>query len=297
MTFRDFGLLVLVCLVWASNNIVSRLVVGHMGVPPLFYATVRFAVVTLAVFPWLRPVPRPLWRLVMVALLMGGGNFAFVFMGLQTATPSAAAVVGQLGVPITTLLSVFLLGERIRWRRGLGIALTFAGALAVMWDPHGFSLSQGLVYILIAAFLGSLGAVMMKQIEGVKPLQFQAWVGFASLWPLALLSAVLEPGQVAAGIAAGWPFVAAVLFSGLVVSVTGHTIYYGLIQRYEANLISPLTLMTPLATIALGVAITHDPFGLRMAAGSAVALLGVLIIALRPNQVAPLLLAIRNRAQ
>lgn len=297
MTFRDFGLLVLVCLVWASNNIVSRLVVGHMGVPPLFYATVRFAVVTLAVFPWLRPVPRPLWRLVMVALLMGGGNFAFVFMGLQTATPSAAAVVGQLGVPITTLLSVFLLGERIRWRRGLGIALTFAGALAVMWDPHGFSLSQGLVYILIAAFLGSLGAVMMKQIEGVKPLQFQAWVGFASLWPLALLSVVLEPGQVQAGIAAGWPFVAAVLFSGLVVSVTGHTIYYGLIQRYEANLISPLTLMTPLATIALGVAITHDPFGLRMAAGSAVALLGVLIIALRPNQVAPLLLAIRNRAQ
>ncbi|MEO8113781.1 MAG: DMT family transporter [Phenylobacterium sp.] len=287
MTLRDFGLLMLVCLVWASNNIVSRLVVGHMGVPPLFYATVRFAVVTLAVFPWLRPVPRPLWRLIVVALLIGGGNFALVFMGLQTATPSAAAVVGQLGVPITTLLSVFLLGERIRWRRGLGIALTFAGALAVMWDPGGFSLSQGLVYILIAAFIGSLGAVMMKQIDGVKPLQSQAWVGFSSLWPLALLTAVLEPGQVQA----------AVLFSGLVVSVTGHTIYYGLIQRYEANLISPLTLMTPLATIALGVAITHDPFGPRMAAGSAVALLGVLIIALRRNQVAPLLLAIRNRAQ
>jgi O-acetylserine/cysteine efflux transporter len=79
--------------------------------------------------------------------------------------------------------------------------------------------------------------------------------------------------------------------------VTGHTFYYWLIQRYEANLISPLTLMTPLATIALGVAITHDPFGPRMMLGSAVALAGVLIIALRRNQVAPLLLAIRNRAQ
>jgi drug/metabolite transporter (DMT)-like permease len=297
MSLRDFALLVLVCLVWASNNIVSKFVVGEMGVPPLFYATVRFAVVALAVFPWLRPVPRPLWRLVVVALLMGGGNFAFVFMGLKTATPSAAAVVSQLGVPITTLLSVFMLGEQIRWRRGVGIALTFAGALAVMYDPHGFALSTGLLYILIAAFLGSLGAVMMKQIEGVKPLQFQAWVGFASLWPLALLTAIFEPGQVDAARAAGWPFVAAVLFSGLVVSVTGHTIYYGLIRRYEANLISPLTLMTPLATIALGVAITHDPFGPRMAIGSAVALLGVLIIALRPNRVMPLLLAIRNRAQ
>jgi drug/metabolite transporter (DMT)-like permease len=79
--------------------------------------------------------------------------------------------------------------------------------------------------------------------------------------------------------------------------VGAHTGYYFLIGRYEANLISPLTLMTPLATIALGVAIFHDPFGLRTALGTAVALGGVLIIALRRNQVMPLLLAIRNRAQ
>lgn len=297
MTFRDFALLVALCLVWATNNIVSKTVVGHMGVPPLFYAAVRFAVVAIAVFPWLRPMPRPRWRLLCVALLMGGGNFALLFMGLRDATPSAAAVVSQLGVPMTTLLSMVILGERLRWRRSLGIALTFAGAMAVMWDPHGVKLSVGLVQIAAAAFLGSLGAVMMKQMEHVRPLQFQAWVGFASFFPLAALSAVMEPGQVQAGLAAGWPFVAAVLYSGLAVSVAAHTTYYGLIQRYEANLIAPLTLMTPLATIGLGVWITHDPFDARMAVGTAIALLGVLIIALRPNQVMPLILAMRNRAQ
>ena len=297
MSLRDFGLLALVCLVWASNNIVSKYVVSHLGLPPLFYAAIRFGIVALAASPWLLPMPRPRWQLIAVALLMGGGNFALLFIGLKTSTPSAAAVVGQLGVPITTLLSMAMLGEKIRWRRGLGIALTFAGALAVMWDPHGFSISAGLLYVVAAAVAGSLGAVMMKQIEGVKPLQFQAWVGFASFWPLAALSALLEPGQVQAGLDAGWPFVAAVLYSGLVVSVGAHTAYYLLISRYEANLISPLTLMTPLATIALGVAIFHDPFGVRMAVGSAIALTGVLIIALRRNQVMPLLLAIRNRAQ
>ena len=297
MSFRDFALLALVCLIWASNNIVSKFVVSTLGVPPLFYASARFLVVAVAVSPWLWPPPRPLWRLIVIALLMGGGNFAFVFMGLKTATPSASAVVGQLGVPITTLLSVAMLGERIRWRRGLGIALTFAGAMLVMWNPHGFAVSIGLIYVLIAAALGSLGAVMMKQMPGVRPLQFQAWVGFASLWPLIALSGLFEPGQLAAGLHAGWPFVAAALFSGLVVSVIGHTLYYALIQRYETNLISPLTLMTPLATIALGVMITHDPFDLRMATGSAVALLGVLVIALRRNQVAPLLLALRTRGQ
>lgn len=295
MAFRDFALLVAVCLVWALNNVISKIVIAHMGVPPLFYAAVRFAIVAAAVLPWLLPAPRPLWRLVLVALLMGAGNFALLFMGLKTASPSGVAVVSQLGVPITTLLSMLLLGERVRWRRGLGIALTFVGAVAVMWDPHGFSLSPGLLFIVCSAFTGSLGAVMMKQMEGVRPLQFQAWVGFASFLPLALLSATVETGQVAAAIHAGWGFVAAVVFSAIVVSVIGHTTYYGLIQRYEANLIAPLTLMTPLATIGFGVLITHDHFDMRMAVGTVIALLGVLIIAMRPNQVAPLLLLMRNR--
>jgi O-acetylserine/cysteine efflux transporter len=297
MSLRDFGLLLAVCLVWALNNIISKYVVSDLDVPPLFYAAARFAVLAVATFPFLFPAPRPYWRLILVSLLMGGGNFALMFVGLKESTPSSVAVVLQLGMPMTTLLSVLMLGEKIRWRRGLGIALTFAGAMTVMWDPHGFTLSRGLMLVAAAAFASSLGAILIKGMEGVKPLTYQAWVGFASLWPLAALSAWLEAGQVQAGIAAGWPFLLAVLFSALVVSLAAHSGYYILVQRYEANLISALTLMTPLATIALGVAIMHDPFGPRMAIGSAVALVGVLIIALRGNQVMPLLLALRNRAQ
>lgn len=287
MPLRDFLLLVFVCLTWAVNNIVSKFVVAQLAVPPLFYAAVRFAVVLLAVFPWLRPMPRPRWRLIAVALLMGACNFALLFIGLKTATPSAAAVVVQLGVPITVLLSRVLLGERLGHRRAVGAALTFGGAMAVMWDPHGFRLSTGLLYVVAATFLGSLGAVMMKQLEGVRPLQLQAWVGFASFWPMAALSAGLEPDAVSAALAAGGPFAAAVLFSGLVVSVVAHTLYYSLILRYAANLLSPLTLMTPLATIGLGVLLFHDPFGPRMALGATVALTGVLVVALRPGQSLP----------
>jgi drug/metabolite transporter (DMT)-like permease len=297
MPFRDFAIMLAVCLVWAAQNIISKFVVTSMGVPPLFYAAIRFAVVALVTFPFLRPAPRPLWRLIVVSLLMGGGNFALIFVGLKTATPSSAAVVQQLGLPITTLLSVVMLGERIRWRRGLGILLTFGGAVAVMWDPHGLRLSQGLLLIALSAAVSSLGAVMMKQMEGVKPLTFQAWVGLSSLSALTPLSVALEPGQVQAGLAAGWPFAAAVLFSALVVSVVAHTAYYGLIQRHEANLISALTLMTPLFTISLGVAILHDPFGPRMAIGTAVAMTGVLIIALRGNRVMAKLMALGTRPQ
>lgn len=297
MALRDFFVLVLICLVWAFNNIVSKIVVAEWGVPPLFYAAVRFALVALCTLPWLLPAPKPTLRLIFVALMMGGGNFALLFIGLKTASPSAAAIVVQLGVPITTVLSMFMLGEKVRWRRGIGMALTLAGAVVVMWHGSGMSMSLGLWLVAAAAFAGSLGAVMMKQMEGIRPLQFQAWVGFSSFFPLAALSALIETDQAPLALAAGWPFVAAVVFSAVVVSVVGHTLYYGLIQKYEATLISPLTLMTPLATIGMGVAITHDHFDLRMAIGATLALLGVLIIALRPNRVMPLLMSIRNRSQ
>ncbi len=285
------------CLAWAVNNVLSKHVVSGLDVPPLFYAASRFAIVLACTFPFLFPAPKPLWRLMVVALLMGGANFALMFIGLKLSTPSSAAVVLQLGLPITTILSVFMLGERIRWRRGLGIALTFTGAIVVMWDPKGFTVSTGLLLVAAAAAMGSLGAVLMKQLEGVKPFTYQAWVGMTSFWPLAGLSLWLEPNGMAAATAAGWEFLGIVLFSALIVSLVAHTVYYLLIQRYEANLVSALTLITPLFTIGLGVAFLHDPFGPRMVVGTAVAMTGVLIIAVRGNQVMPMLLALRNRAQ
>ncbi|MFN9928560.1 MAG: DMT family transporter [Phenylobacterium sp.] len=297
MAPRHFALLVLMCLVWAINNLVSKHVISGMDVPPLFYAAARFAILTVVLIPFLAPAPRPIWRLVITALLMGGGNFGLMFVGLQTSTPSSVAVVFQLGLPMTTLLSVLMLGERITPWRGLGIALSFAGVLMVIWDPAGLTVSTGLLLVALATFMSSLGAVMTKQIEGLRPLTFQAWVGLSSLFPLAALSAWLEPGQIDLALAAGWPFVAALLFSAFIVSLGAHTSYVMLLQKYEANLIAALLLMTPLMTIGLGVALLGDPFGPRMALGAAIAMTGVLIVALRRNQVLALMMAVRNRVR
>ena len=283
MRFRDFLLLVFVCLTWGFSNVLSKVVVGTWHIPPLFFAAARFAIVLAVTLPWLWPMPRPAWRIVLVGALMGGGNFALLFLGLQTASPSSAAVVLQAGVPITTLLSILILGERIHWRRGLGITLTLAGVVLVVWRP-GFAVSAGLLLVLGATFAGSLGAILMKQMGHIAPLRFQAWVGLTAVVPLALASVLFEQGQWSTSVAAGWPFVAALLFSALIVSVCAHTLYYWLIARYEATLLAPLTLMTPLTTIGLGVLITGDRLDLRMIAGAALALLGVLIVAVRPSR-------------
>jgi drug/metabolite transporter (DMT)-like permease len=293
---RDFATLMAVCLVWAANSIVAKIVLTGYGVPPLFFTAARMAIVALVTLPWLWPPPRPAWRILAVGLLMGAVNFGCCFIGLKTVSPSANAVVGQLGAPLATLLSIVVLGEKVGWRRALGIGLTFAGVFVVSWDGSRLAVTPGLMWIAGSAAAAAAGAVLLKTVEGVKPLQFQAWVGFTSVWPLALLSALTEHGQAAGVAAAPLVFAAAVLFSALCVSLAAHTAYYGLIQRYDGALVQPLTLISTLETIALGVVITGDSFGPRMAAGSALTLAGAFIIAVRRNHVAPLLLALRNRA-
>ncbi|MCZ0734766.1 DMT family transporter [Phreatobacter sp. AB_2022a] len=281
---RDFAILVFVCLTWASNFIISKIALTELHTPPLFFSAVRFALVLLATLPWLLPMPRPRWRMLAVGLLMGAGGFGLVSIGLLTASPSSAAVVTQLGVPITALLSVVMLGERISWRRGIGIALAFSGAMAVMWNPSGLSLSYGLIFVLLSAFASALGIVLVKQLGSVQPFQFQAWVGLASAVPLGIASAMLETGQVRLALDAGWWFVATVVYAALAVSLAGHSLFFRLVQKYEANLISTLTLMCPLMAIGLGVVLLGDRFDGRMAAGTAVVLVGVLMIVITPRR-------------
>lgn len=280
MNLRDFLLLIAICLAWALNNIISKVVVSTWHIPPLLYGALRFAIVALATLPWLRPMPRPSWRILTVGLLMGGGTFALLFIGLKIVTASEAAVVSQAGVPITTLLSIVMLGERVHWRRALGITLTLAGVLIVVWQP-GFAISKGMLFVLAAALCGSLGAIMMKQMDEIAPLRLQAWVGLTGVAVLTPLTLLLDRSEWHFVAAAGWPLIGALLFSALIVSVLAHTAYYRLIQRYEANLLAPLTLITPLATIALGIAITGDQLDAKMIVGTGIALLGVLIVALR----------------
>jgi drug/metabolite transporter (DMT)-like permease len=288
MSARDFILAVFVCLIWATHTIISKIVVSGMEIPPLFYAGIRYALLAVLALPWLFPVPRPLGRTALVGLLMGGGGFAFFFSGIKTATPSSTAVVLQLGLPMTTLLSMVLLGERPDRKRWAGIVLTFLGAVILMWEPGQFSLTGGLVLIAASAFVGSLAAVLMKRIQSVRPLQFQAWVGLTSFPPLLTLTVALEDQQMARALEAGWPFVGAVVFSALVVSLVAHTLYYGLILKYPANLVAPLMVLNPLLTVVLGILVTGDRFDGRMAAGTAIALVGVLLITLNRQQVARL---------
>ena len=85
----------------------------------------------------------------------------------------------------------------------------------------------------------------------------------------------------------GWLFALALVYTVAVVNVFGHGVFYHLLQKYEANLIAPLTLMAPLSGVAFGILVAGDPLGWRLAVGGAIALAGVALVAARPNKALP----------
>lgn len=289
MNFRDFILLAAVCFVWGLNLVVTRWVVADAGVPPIFFAAMRFAGIALVLLWFLRPIPKNLGTLFLIAMGMGAVHFALLFQGLANAEASAVAVVGQLGVPFSTLMSMAFLGETVGWRRGLGILLAFAGALLIAVDPQSFSLSFGLVYVVFAALIASGAGILMKRMPKISAMQMQAWIGLFSFAPLFAVSGLIESdvNGWAAFIEGGWLVWAATAFAVLGVSVFGHGVFYTLIKKYEISLLSPLTLMTPIWGVVLSIALLGEVLTLQLVVGAAISLGGVFVILIRPNRAMP----------
>ncbi|MEL6862408.1 MAG: DMT family transporter, partial [Pseudomonadota bacterium] len=284
-----FLLLSAVCFVWGLNLVVTRWVVADAGVPPIFFAGMRFAGIALVLFWALRPIPKNLGTLFLIAMGMGAVHFGLLFMGLANAEASSVSVVGQLGVPFSTLMSMAFLGEVVGWRRGLGIMLAFAGAILIAVDPNTFQLSYGLLYVVIAALIASGAGILMKRMPSISALQMQAWIGLFSFAPLFAVSGLVESDQNgwSAFIEGGWLVWAATVFAVLGVSVFGHGAFYSLIKKYDISLLSPLTLMTPVWGVVLSIVLLGEVLTLQLVVGAAISLGGVFVILVRPNRAMP----------
>lgn len=279
MSRRDFLLLAAICFVWAVNAVVSRYAIADAGVPPLLLSAARFALAAAVLSPLLRPLPRPLAPLIVVSLLMGAGHFGVLMIGYGLVDASVVAILLQVGIPMTALFSALILGERIAARRLVGIVLVLAGIVAVLWRPDARMSGLGAAAVLVAAASLALGSVLMKRLAAISPMRLQAWTSLSSIWPLAAASLAFEPGQAADVLTQPLVFGGTVLFASLAVTVISHTGYYRLLRRYEASLVSPLTLMFPLMTVVLGQVLLGERPDAAFFAGTVLVLAGVALVA------------------
>ncbi|MDB5506285.1 MAG: hypothetical protein JWR75_923 [Devosia sp.] len=278
MRLRDFLIFAGVCLAWAANLVVSRVLFTRFGIAPISYAGARFLLVAIILAPLLRPLPWPLFPVLLIGALMGAFHFGLMFLALNAAPAASVSIVLQLSIPITAILSVLILAERVSWQRVAGIGLAFGGVMVVMWEPDGQAVTLGLLFAFASAASIALGSILLKRYGPIRPLRLQAWVALASFPPLLAYSLLAEHGQWQSSLAAGWPFWAGLAFSVVIVTIVAHTAYFHVLQRYPASLVAPLGLMLPLMSIAMGVVLLGESFDLRMLVGGLVALVGLLVI-------------------
>lgn len=282
---RDLAFLVVINLIWGFNLISSKIGVGQF--PPIFFTALRFGSVALVLVPFLRVHRGQMRSLMLAAMLTGPATFALLFSGMALVEDtSMVAIANQLSVPFSTLLSVWLLGETIRWRRRLGIVLAFAGIAIIGFDPRAFAYWPGLMLVAASCLVGSLGLIYAKRLYNIQALQLQAWIAMAGGPTLLLISLLCESGQWAALSHADWRGWSALAFTTLMSSLVAHTGWYYLVSRYPVTSLSPLTLLSPMFGIIFSVTLLHDRLTPKMLLGGAVTLLGVFIVLIRERRIA-----------
>jgi O-acetylserine/cysteine efflux transporter len=277
--------LVLINAIWGFNIVAVKLSADRF--PPVFLTFLRFLIVGMIVWPWLRIRRGEMRWLVTAATCSGGLQFALMYSGVAlSGNMSSVSIAGQLGVPFATLLSVLLLGERIHWRRWLGIGMAFVGVVLIGFSPDVFASWAGLILIVIASFVGAVGLIAIKRVHELEALELQAWLALGSLPLLLPLSLLLEDGQLESLRHAGTTGWGALLYSALLASLVAHTAYFALIRRYPVTSVAPVTVLTPLFSVLFSVLLLGDVLDWRLIVGGLLTLSGITVIIVRERKAA-----------
>lgn len=232
--------------VWGTNFVVIRW--GLDGLPPLLFATLRFAASAL---PWLLFVPRPRVRWQTQAafgVLLGVGQFGLLFLAIQGhISPGLASLVVQMQVFFTIGLSLWLMGERVRPYQLLGLLLAVSGLGIIGLHLDASVTLAGVALVLGAGFCWACANLVVKQAGQVNMLHFMVWSSVYAVPPLLLLSLWTEgPAAIGTALSNAGPIIwASVLWQAVGNTLFGYGAWNWLLARHPAAAVTPMALLVP----------------------------------------------------
>lgn len=242
--------------------VASRYVLGGI----LAFALSRF---TGEALPLLRDLP----HLMLVGVLLLGCSNALITWAEAFVPSGVTAILCSM----TPLLYGLMGGEALPLRKWAGLALGLAG-VAVLARPSGSGALHlgGIGAILLATFLWAFGTLHGKRhIQGKGLLgQVSVQMMTGGLFALALApftgGLLHAPLHLRAMLAAGY----LTLFG----SVLAFSAFAYLAKVWSPTRMSTYAYLNPLVAVLLGSLFLGEPFGLRVALGMAVILLGVALV-------------------
>lgn len=291
MRGRDSAELVLLGALWGASFLFMRIGAPEFGAIGLVF--VRVGIATAVLLPLLAwrghgAALRAHWRPIAV---VGIANTALPFALFNVAALVLSAGLSGIFNATAPLWGAVVawawLGERpTRWR-ALGLAVGFAGVLALAWDraslqpgTHGVSPAAGIAACLAATLMyGWSVNYAKKRLAGVSPLAIAAGSQASATLAMALPAWAMWPAS-APG-AAAW---AAATTLALACTALAYLLYFRLIAHVGPVQAIAVAYLIPAFAIAWGALFLDEPVTWPMLAGCAVILLGT---ALASGVVAP----------
>lgn len=269
--------------VWGFNVVAVKEGVTSAG--PMTAVLLRYGVATAVCLPFIRWLPGRMRLILLTGFIAGALAMSLMALSFALANNLAAlSIAGQLGVPFSLMLAVVFMKEQIRWPRITAIAICFLGVVVMGFDPAIANERVGLVLTIGASLCWAIGSLLFRRLAGVPVLVIHGWLGLVSMPIMLVLAQAFEPAKLAAIPQlplSTWGWIA---YSGIMSSIVGHGGMTWLFQRYPVAVVSPLTLPTPLISVAVAVAVYGTPITGQMLAGGLLTLIGVAIITVRTAQ-------------
>lgn len=238
-------LLTLTVLFWSGNWVVGRWI--RDDVPPIALSFWRWAIAFACLLPWAWPQLRAQrreiarhWKvLAMLGLFGGACHNALTYIGLAHTTATNGVLLAS-ATPIMILgLSWALLGKRLRLAEWLGVALSFAGVLAILAQGELARLlalrpNAGDLWVLLAMLFWALYTVLLA--HRPPSLHALAFLAAVTLWGLAGL-APFYLWEMASGklIVPGVPAFAAIAYAGIFPAALGFIFWNRAVAEVGGN--------------------------------------------------------------
>ncbi len=286
-----FGILLVVVLIWASNTIVSKVVLREVT-PPLL-ALIRFSLAAvgfyLPVFLLMRRVASPLRRDELVRLgwtgTLGSASSVLLFTIGVSMTPATEAGLILSTAPIcTALLAWLFMGERLGGLRSLGMLVAFVGAGLLATDGQITAPDPSILFGSLLLLLGQVAwggytlssKVLLARRPPLQVLATSHLFSAAALWPATgLLGAWAELPRILEWSLATWLGVG---YMALFVSAISQVLYmYGLRAVAASQAISFMYLQPVFTAILAALILDERPTGLTFVCGALI-LLGLWLV-------------------
>lgn len=264
---------------------------SNQELPPLFGATLRFALAALLFFLIARAWRVPLARgrsaagAAIYGLLGFGAAYALLYYSLVGLTAGTAAVI-VAAVPLFTLVIAVLLGqERLSVRGVVGGLLAIAGIAVLSLGTLGGDLSRS---YLIAAILGTVAtaasSVVAKAFPDVHPVNMNAIGMVAGTVLLAVSSLVFGerwvlPRETQTVMALSWLVILG--------SVGLFQLFLYVIKRLAASATVYAVTGMPLIAVGLGAVMLDQPITAEVLAGGSMVIAAVYVGAISRMRGAP----------